>query len=103
MVWTPDGDVMRRERANGMIESKPHVYPIELDGFESDENDFFLGTGDVEVEAAKTERWEGDLLVLLEVNGEVVECANNDYVSFDADDRQQYDGDFGCKLNLWFF
>lgn len=103
VIWTPDGEALRRERATGVIESEPHTYPINLDGFKSNGNDFFLSTDDIEIEAGKTERWEGDLMVVLRANDEVVECVNNHIMWFDADNRQHFDGDFGCRLNLWFF
>jgi len=103
VIWTPDGEALWRERATGVIESEPHTYPINLDGFKSNGNDFFLSTDDIEIEAGKTERWDGDLMVVLKVNDEVVECLSNDIMWFDADNRQHCEGDFGCRLNLWFF
>lgn len=102
-LWTPDGDTFRKGGARGTIESEPHVYPIPLKGFKSGGGEFFLFEEDIEVEVSKTGRWKGTVMAVLKVNGEVVECASagDAPLSFDANNRQHYEGDFGCKLNLW--
>ena len=113
-VWTPDGDVGKRMRENGVIESDPTAYSVDLSGFESDGNEFFLGTEDISVEARKTKSWEGDLTILLEVNNKIVACdtmsevaSTESYlrasISFDADEPEHYEGDFVCRLYMWFY
>ena len=92
----------------GNIESKPRTYPVDFSKFESDRDRSF------EIKARKTRRWEGDLSVILEVNETPVECVtirgtvppeySYDYeIDFDPDEPEDYEGDFGCKLYLWFY
>jgi len=113
VVETPDGKALRREQATGVIEPEPESYSIDLKGFRTDHNENALMKTDIEIAAYKTQRWEGDLTTVLEVNGKVVDCMTDDSVhpgegaaypiSFDADDPEQYEGDIGCRLELRFF
>ncbi len=104
---------MREGQATDVIGPEPHTYSINLDGFKNNREEFFLSPADLEIEASKPEPWVGDLTVVLKVNGKIVDCITNSKVrsggpdtysvTFDADNREDYEGDFGCRLNLWFF
>ena len=113
-VHTPDGDYFKEGGGTGVIEASPTAYPVDLDGFRSDGNSFALGVEDLDVEASKPEPWEGDLTILLEVNGTIVACATTSDVKttkhwhkasfwFDADDPEHYEGDLVCRLQRRLF
>ncbi len=100
-VWTPNGEVLHEGRETGVIKEEPTAYPIDLEGFRSDRNEFFLGTDDINIEAVKTEPWEGALVLVLEANDTpLVECdtieetypgkSDPAYIDFDADNREDY-------------
>ncbi len=112
-VQKPGGGIKKKMKEltyTGEIEPDPNTYPVDLSKFESNGDNDFLG-GDIDIEAKKTKPWEGDLIVLLEVNDTIVECESisetePDYdasFSFDADEPMDYEGDFFCKLYLWLY
>lgn len=94
----------------GTIEPNATWHPIEgLDGFESDGRKAVIGSEDMAIEVDKTEEWGGQLYVILEVNGKIVDCASvatseleEANISFDADDPEDYEESNMCKLN-WAF
>jgi hypothetical protein len=110
-VWTPKGEVLWEGRATGAIEEEPTAYPIDLEGFKNNRQEFFLSPADINIEAGKTQPWEGDLAIVLKVNGTLVECdtieetypgkSDPAYIDFDADNRENYEAqNFKCEYEL---
>jgi hypothetical protein len=113
-VRTPNG-VMKEEptdQATGVIKEEPAAYPIDLEGFTSDQHGCggFI-CGDIDMEATKTEPWQGDLVVGLKVNGTLVECdtTSDTYprhdpdgasIDFDPDNQEEYIEDAQCERDL---
>ena len=111
-VWTPKGSVQHEFRGTGIIKDEPTAYPIDLEGFRTDSNKgFFLGYDDIDMEATKTERWKGELVLLLKVNDTLVECdtmrensarqyPGDASFGFDPDSRKDYKEEGGCANRL---
>jgi hypothetical protein len=72
---------------------------------------FFLGYEGLDIEAAKTEPWKSELVIVLEVNDVLVECETlretyprGNYhrvsIEFDADSRKDYKKQAACVNRL---
>jgi hypothetical protein len=97
-------------RETGVIKDEPTAYPIDLEGFRSDrKKEFFVANEDIDMEATKTEAWKGVLVIVLKVNGTLVECATMHEthpraggvsMEFDADSRKDYNEKAVCADRL---
>ena len=110
-VDTPKGDTLHEHQATGVIKDEPTAYPIDLEGFRRDHNENAFMSGDLYMEATKTEPWQGDLNIVLEVNDTLVECETMSEthpeggsevasLGFDADSGEAYSEDFMCDVAL---
>jgi hypothetical protein len=111
-VRAPNEKALREFRGTGVIKDEPTAYPINLKGFTSDRSDASLVGDDIQIEVAKTEPWEGELVFVLEVNHTLVECKTIDKtyprrayiwessIYFDADSREDYKEMAVCQNRL---
>jgi hypothetical protein len=108
-VWPPGRFIGEKEKVTGVIKPDPIPYHLNLNTIDASYSADGDAT-DIDIEARKTQPWEGNPAIVLEVNNEIVECAgtgdtkpggfSNPEISFDGADQEDYKRDLRCRIEL---